>query len=61
MTKADVIEMIERMPDNASVADIMSALYARQKIELGQQQADHGETINHEEAKQRLNRWLQCD
>ncbi len=30
MTKTEVIEMIERMPDDASVADIMAELYARQ-------------------------------
>ncbi len=58
MTKTEVIEMIERMPDNASVADIMAELYVRQKIEAGTQQADRGETISHEEAKQKLSRWL---
>lgn len=58
MTKTDVIEMIERMPEDASVADIMAELYARQKIEAGIKQADRGETISHEEAKQRLSRWL---
>ncbi len=35
MTIKDVIEMIRRMPDNATVADIMAELYSRQKVDEG--------------------------
>jgi predicted transcriptional regulator len=58
MTKSDVIEMIRRMPDDASVADIMAELGVRQQVEVGMEQAEHGETISHQDAKQKLSRWL---
>jgi predicted transcriptional regulator len=57
-TKEAVIEMIRRMPDDATVPDIMNELYVRQKVEAGIQQLDAGEGVEHEEAKKRLSRWL---
>ncbi|NQT41258.1 MAG: hypothetical protein HQ581_27470 [Planctomycetes bacterium] len=57
-TKQAVIEMIERLPDDASVADIMAELYFRQKVDEGLRQLDAGEGVDHEEAKRRLGKWL---
>ncbi len=57
-TKQAVIEMIERLPDDASVEDIMAELFFRQKVDEGLRQLDAGEGIDHEEAKQRLGKWL---
>ena len=57
-TKEAVIEMIRRLPDDVTVPDIMAELYVRQKIEEGLRQLDAGEGVSHEEAKQRLSRWL---
>jgi hypothetical protein len=56
--KQTVIEMIERLPDDASVEDIMAELYFRQKVDEGIRQLDAGEGIEHEEAKRRLGKWL---
>lgn len=56
--KDNVIEMIRRMPDDASVADIMAELYVRQKIDVGLQQLDDGQTLSQEEVEQRLSRRL---
>ena len=57
-TKQAVIEMIERLPEDTSVEDIMAELYFRQKVDEGLRQLDVGERIDHEEAKQRLGKWL---
>ncbi|MCE5268838.1 MAG: hypothetical protein LLG00_13235 [Planctomycetaceae bacterium] len=56
--KQNVIEMIERLPDDASVEDIMAELYFRQKVGEGLRQLDAGEGIEHEEARRRLAKWL---
>jgi hypothetical protein len=56
--KQSVIEMIERLPDDTSVEDIMAELYFRQKVDEGLRQLDAGEGIEHEEAKRRLGKWL---
>jgi predicted transcriptional regulator len=57
-TKQAVIEMIERLPDDASVEDIMAELYFRQKVDAGLRQLDAGEGVDHEEAKRRLGKWI---
>ena len=56
--KQAVIAMIERLPDDATVDDIMAELYFRQKVDEGLRQLDAGEGIEHEEAKRRLGKWL---
>ena len=57
-TKQAVIEMIERLPDDASVEDIMADLYFRQKADEGLRELDAGQGVDHEEAKRRLGKWL---
>jgi predicted transcriptional regulator len=56
--KEHVIEMIRRMPDDATVPDIVAELYVRQKIDAGLKQLDEGQTLTQEEVEQRLSRWL---
>ena len=56
--KEHVIEMIRRMPDDASVTDIMAELYVRQQIDAGLRQLDEGQTLSQKEVEQRLSRWL---
>ena len=56
--KQTVIEMIERLPDDASVEDIMTELYFCQKVDEGLRQLDAGEGVEHEEARRKLAKWL---
>ena len=56
--KQSVIEMIERLPDDTSVEDIMAELYFRQKVDEGLRQLDAGEGIEHAEVRRKLGRWL---
>jgi hypothetical protein len=56
--KQTVIAMIERLPEDASVEDIMAELYFRQKVDEGLQQLDAGKGIEREEARRRLGKWL---
>jgi predicted transcriptional regulator len=57
-TKEAVIDMIRRMPDDATVSDIMEELYFRQKVDAGLRQLDAGQGIPHDDAKKRLAQWL---
>jgi DNA polymerase IIIc chi subunit len=57
-TKEAVIEMIRRLPDDVTVADIMAELYFRQNVDEALWQLDAGEAIPHEDAKKRLAPWL---
>ena len=56
--KQNVIEMIERLPDDASVEDIMAELFFRRKVDEGLRELDAGQGVDHEEAKQQLAKWL---
>lgn len=57
--KDEVRELLENLPDGASLEDIQYHLYVRQKIQRGLEAADQGRTITHEEAARRMSRWLE--
>ncbi len=57
-TKQQILKAIEELPDNASVEDAMERLYLLYKIERGLRQADSGDLISQEEARQRMAKWL---
>ena len=50
--------MIKNLPNNVSMEDIIEAIYVRQKIEKGLQDSKEGKLFTHEEAKERLAKWL---
>lgn len=46
-------KLIDQLPDNATLNDIMYELYVKQKIERGMQASREGRTTPHEVVKQR--------
>jgi predicted transcriptional regulator len=56
--KDAVIDAIRQMPDDATVEDILEALYVRQKIDAGLKDVAEGRKLTHDEAKKRLGKWL---
>lgn len=56
--KEEVIDLIRKLPDDATLTDIVEELYVRHKIEKGIAQLDAGESLSTDEVKQRLGRWL---
>src|SRR5437879_13576101 len=57
-TKQQMLKAIEELPDDATVEDALERLYLLYKIERGIQQADAGELMSQEEARQRIAKWL---
>ena len=57
--KDEVRELLENLPDDASLEDIQYHLYVCQKIQRGLEAAEEGRTISHEEAARRMSRWLE--
>ena len=49
--KEEAINLITRLPDEASWDDIMYEMYVKKKIELGIKAADEVRVIPHEEVK----------
>jgi hypothetical protein len=59
-TKQDVLKMIERMPDDVSIDQIMYALHFRQHVDEGLRQADdESMLIPHDEIVREMNEWVQ--
>ena len=56
--KRAVIDLIETLPENASVDDIMAELYFHRKVDEGLGQLDAGQGIEHIAARRRLQKWL---
>ena len=56
--KKEVRDLLEKIPDNASLDEIQYHIYVRQKIEKGFDAAQRGAVISQEEAERRMARWL---
>ena len=52
--KSDLKSIADHLPESASYSDAMYELYVRMKISRGQQAADEGHVISHDEVKHRF-------
>ena len=57
-TKEAVIRLIQDLPEDATLSDIMAELYFRQKVDKGRAQLRGGQGIPHAKVKARLKKWL---
>lgn len=51
-------QILDSLPDDATLEDIMYALYVRQKIEAGLRDIEAGNTVSHEDVVREINEWL---
>ena len=56
--KENILEMIKSLPNDVGMEEIIEAIYVRQKIQKGLEDSDEGRLFTHEEAKERLTKWL---
>ena len=56
--KEKVQEIINRMPNEATIDDIQYHLYVLQCIEQGEKDIEDGNVLTHEEVENRLSEWL---
>jgi predicted transcriptional regulator len=57
-TKQAALELIEGLPDDVSLEDIMRELYFRQRVDRGLRELEAGETVAHGEVERSVGRWL---
>jgi predicted transcriptional regulator len=55
--KHRVLKAIEELPQDATFEDVMERLYFLYKIDKGLKQVEAGETMSHEEARERTRTW----
>ena len=57
--KEEVRDLLDRLPDNASLDEIQYHIYVRQKIQKGLDADRRGSVLSQEEAERRMARWLE--
>ncbi len=58
-TKDSVRALLDRLPDDCSLEDVLYHLYVVQQVELGLAEADAGNVIPHEQVVQEFERrWI---
>ncbi|MEW6609514.1 MAG: hypothetical protein AB1414_19070 [bacterium] len=58
LEKEKIMDTLRDLPKKTMIEDAMERLYLLAKIEKGIAQADKGQCISHEEAKEKMKRWL---
>ena len=58
LDKKKIIDSLRNLPEKTTVEEAMERLYLLAKIEKGIKQADEGECVSHEEAKEKMKKWL---
>jgi len=53
-TKEKIMSVIERLDDDVSIDHVIERLYVLRKIEIGLQQADSGDVMEHDEFMKEL-------
>jgi hypothetical protein len=55
--KQEVLEMIERLPDEASLEDIMAELYFRMQVDAGLAELESGKGLSQEAMEKKVSEW----
>lgn len=56
--KEEAIQLIERMPNDCSIEDILYHLYVKKKVDQGLRDIEEGRVLSHDEMKARIRQWL---
>ena len=57
-TKEKLRRAVDDLPDDATIEDAMERFLFLAKVERGLKQADAGETIAHDQVREKVARWL---
>ena len=55
--KNEVLELVRRLPDDVTTADIMEELYFKQQVDKGLRDAAEGRVLTSRELRERIARW----
>lgn len=62
--RENAIRLLQSLPDDSSVEDIMEELYFKLIVDNGLKELDEGGGVSHKEVEKRLAKWLKficCD
>jgi predicted transcriptional regulator len=58
IAKAEVLELVDQMPDSFDLEELQYRLYLRQKIEAAEEDIRAGRTLTHQEVVEESARWF---
>lgn len=58
LAREKIINSLHDLPEKTTIEEAMERLYLLAKIEKGINQADAGQCISHEKAKEKMKKWL---
>jgi predicted transcriptional regulator len=58
-SKRAALEIIAKMPENASLEEIMYRLFFRERVDRGLAELETGKTLEHDQVRRSVARWLQ--
>ncbi|MBA3649554.1 MAG: hypothetical protein H0W62_13565 [Chitinophagales bacterium] len=61
LTKTQVIEGLQNLPEEISVDELFERFLVINKIEEARKNSKQGHSFSEEEAKEKMNRWLRSD
>ncbi len=56
--KQQVIKVIESLPEEATMEDVMEELYFKLQVDTGLKELDEGKGISHEKVRKQMSPWL---
>jgi len=56
--KAELRELLERLPDDVSLEDIQYHIYVRQKLDRAIEEVENGRVLTQMEVEERMSKWL---
>jgi len=56
--KTQVIQLIQQLPDDVTIDDILSELYFKLQVDKGLRELDEGNGIPHLKVKERVSKWV---
>jgi predicted transcriptional regulator len=56
--KQNILNAVQQLPEQTSIDEVMELLFILSKVERGCLEADEGKIFSHQEAEERMKRWL---
>jgi hypothetical protein len=56
--KREALDLIQQLPDDASLEDIQYHLYVREKVERGLRDLKNKRTLSQRDVERRMKKWL---
>ena len=58
-SREEIEDIVHKLPEDTSIEEAMERLYIAAKVKKGLEQVEAGQEVTHQEARERLKKWLE--